>query len=84
MHPYFLERGGDGMAISNKLTCTQCGCEKSIKRDFYASNSRTNSQNQRIPVCKKCLREDFLELLDVYDGNEKLALKHLLMNFDIY
>ena len=72
------------MAVSNKLTCTQCGCEKSIKRDFYASNSRTNSQNQRIPVCKKCLKEDFLDLVDSYDGNEKLALKHLLMNFDIY
>ena len=67
-----------------KQKCNQCGRELSSTTGFYMSNSKLNTQTGRLPICKNCLEERYLDLLSEYEGDSKKAFKHLLLNFDIY
>lgn len=68
---------------NEKITCLRCGKEKAPKRDFYTSPSPLNVQTGRLPICKACVKKRFEELMDNYN-DKKMALKHLLLNLDMY
>ena len=71
-------------APTNKLTCNCCGKELTPTNGFYRSYSEMNKHTGRTPICKDCINKRYLQLLKLYSGDEKSALKHTLMNIDMY
>ena len=69
---------------TNKLTCNCCGKELPPTTGFYRSYSEMNKHTGRTPMCKECINKRFIQLLKLYSGDEKSALKHTLMNIDVF
>lgn len=62
--------------------CCVCGTEN--RSDFYVSYNRFNRFTGLLPYCKKCLNNEIWEyFLEMYKGNEQLALHGILRKLDI-
>lgn len=66
--------------------CCCCGTEYSIQRNnFLRSNSVLFKGNGGyIPICKNCVDNYYLQLVDFFDGNEEHAIEHCCHLFDWY
>lgn len=73
------------MARAKKLDtiikCNSCESDK-IVIEFYKTNNKFISNNGYFPVCKKCLKERYDDLIKLYDGDYMEALIHLTLNMD--
>lgn len=65
-----------------KITCVKCGKEKR-EREFYLSRSEIYSNTRRLPICRDCLSDRYLQVLEHVE-DYILALKYCCFNFDIY
>ena len=62
--------------------CCVCGTEN--RSDFYVSYNRFNRNTGLLPYCKKCLNTEMWGyFLDIYKGNEQLALHGILRKLDV-
>ena len=73
------------MATKNKKPFTCCGCGETLdlESDFYASSSNLYASIGRIPVCKKCLHNNY-KIWSVQYKSKKVAMKRFCMAFDVY
>ena len=67
-----------------KIKCTCCGKEQRLSEYYKSASKMYTNNNEKIPICKSCMKDRYTQLLNYYNGDAKLSLKHLCLNLDIF
>lgn len=88
--PKLVDKVADGVIVDkngkNLYICYRCGGTSVMER--FTNIVRSGlwvGMNGHLPLCKDCIYALYLDLVnDVYDGNEKNAIRRICSMFDIY
>ena len=67
--------------------CLNCGNDynKNPQKYFYkAKNGLYEKNNGFMPLCKSCIMELCDKYMELYEGDEKLVIRHMCMLLDLY
>lgn len=71
------------MNKEDKLTCTSCGKDKAMGRNYYMSYSNLYKGIGKIPICIDCIVDLYDKYLDKYN-DEKKAVYYTCRKLDVY
>ena len=66
-------------------TCSCCGSEYGeLNKNFSPTNLPLFKGTGYYPVCKKCMDQFFIEMTEIYSGNEEQAIKYICQMTGVY